>query len=262
MAGGETDADRIARQMRAIDEVAALNRAAAAADAPGKFSLTELMLFITLLAVVLGLIRGLGIWGGLVTFVGSVALGNFIYPRWYSAEPQRQFVMFDCIWGLLMPLVCLVCDPFVFRDQGLEWGLDFRVKLNFRQETLSAYGLILWQMVFLLAWLIGRPWLKGFAGFFLGTWIAGIIFTAVLGILLVVPAAIGLVWGVGLMGFTPIFTTFVLSRRIRETIELSDESFLPFALLGTIGFFAAIVAPLQIAAWLQPLNIGTQFQLF
>ena len=31
---------------------------------------------------------------------------------------------------------------------------------------------------------------------------------------------------------------------------------------GTIGFFAAVVAPLQIAAWLQPLGFGTQLKLF
>jgi hypothetical protein len=254
MTGGETDAERTARQLRAIDQVAALSRAAVAADAPGKFSLTELMLVVTLLGVALGLIRSFGIWGWLVTFVGCVACGNFIYPRWYSAEPRRQIVMFDGIWGLLMPLVCLGCVPLVLLDHDSVWPLEFR------RVTLTAWCLVLWQTAFLLAWLVGRPWLKGLAGLFLGTWVAGITFTALLGLLLVVPTAMGLtlvlpaairlLMSVALVGATTFLASYVLSRRSRETIALSDDSLLPFALLVTIGFLAAVMAPLQIAAWL------------
>jgi hypothetical protein len=253
LTGGETDAQRIARELRAIDLVTALNREAAAADAPGRFSLTELMLVVTLLGVVLGLLRGFGVWGWLITFAGCIAWGNLIYPRWYHTEPRRQIVMFDCLWGLLMPLVCLAFGTIVLRDQGLEWRIEVR-PLN-----LVAHCLSLWQMLFLGAWLVGRPWLKGFAGLFLGIWVAGMTFAALLGILLVVLAAlsiaggaIGMAMAVALMGFTTLFASYVLARRIRETIELFDETVLPFALLAIAGFISAIVLPLQIAGWLQP----------
>lgn len=245
MTSGETDADRIARELRAIDLVTALNRAAAAEDAPGRFSLTELMLVVTLLGVVLGLIRGLGMWGGLIALAGSIVLGNVIYPRWYAAEPRRQITRFDCIWGLLMPVVCLLCDPFVLRERATEW------KFELRQEMLMVCCLLGWQMVFLAAWLVGRQWLQGFAGVFLGTWIAGITFTTVLGLVLVLPAAMGMLLSVALVGATTFFSGYVLARRIRETIDYTEEAILPFPLLATFGFFAASMLPMQIAARLQ-----------
>ncbi len=250
MSGGETDAEVRARQQRAIDEVVAMNRAAAAAEAPGKFTLTELMLVITLLAVVLGLVRGLGIWGGLVVFVGCIALGNIIYPRAYPHQLQRQIVMFDVLWGIVMPLVCLACDPLLFRGPTRDWG-GIWMKLHFGQEAIASYCLIVWQILSLAVWHIGRPWLKGLAGLFLGTWIVGTIFSAGLGLLLVVPATLGLAIGIGLLGFTPWFTSFLLLRRLRESIELIDESLISFPALATAGFLAAFIVPWQMANWLK-----------
>jgi hypothetical protein len=260
-AAAETVAERDARFMRAIDQVTAISREAALADAPGRFSLLELMVVVTLLAVTLSLVRGLGIWGGLITFVVSVVWTNLIYPQWRPADQRGQPAMFDCVWGLLMPAVCLVCDPIVFKQQPdlIEGAFDLTrlvtFKPSFRSEGLAVYCLVAWQMLFLILWLVGRPWLSLAAGFFLGTWGVGIVFVAVMGVLLVVPSATLLVVGVGLLGFTPLFSTYTLARRIREAIDVgfvdSETSATVFWLLAAFGFMAAWVAPLQIAAQLR-----------
>lgn len=262
-AAAETTAEREARFMRAIDQVTAMSREAALADAPGKFSLLELMVVVTLLAVTLALVRGLGILGGLITFVVSAAWTNLIYPQWRPADQRGQRAMFDCVWGVLMPAVCLVCDPIVFKQQSelVEGAFDvtrlITFKPSFRSEGLAVYCLIAWQMLFLILWLVARPWLRLAAGFFLGTWGVGIVFAAVLGVLMVAPSIVLLVVGIGLLGFTPLISTYTLARRIREAVDVgfldSDTSAAVFWVLAALGFMTAWVAPLQIAAQLRSL---------
>lgn len=264
-ANSNTDkaAEREAHYLRAIDQVTALSREAALDDAPPKFSLFELMLVVTLLAVTLGLVRGLGIWGALIGFVGSIAWTNLIYPHWRPADLRGQATMFDATWGLLMPLVCLVCDPFVFKDQpelidgafDLVQMADFR-RPKFRAESLAFYCLILWQMLFVLLWLTARPWLRLLAGFWLGSFGAGVMLAGVMALLLALPATVGLMVGVGLLGFTPMFTTYAVTRRLREALQvgIAEESVnmnTLFWLLAALGFAAAWVAPLQFATQLR-----------
>ena len=265
---GETDAAREARFQLAIDQAlqvscnaeqdaAVAAKEAAAREPPAKYSLREMMLLITMLAVVLGLVRAFGLWGGLATWLGAMAWTTLIYPVWHPKQERRQATMFDWIWGLLLPLVCLGCDPMVFRDTNLAVAGDLMVhdfQFGFRRETSAAYCFILWQMLFLFVWLVGRGNLARFAGFFLGSFIAAVIFTALLGALLLVPAIIGTLFaGIGLMGFTPLFTCYVFARRIRETRQMMGNELVYFWLLAALGFALAIVAPLLIAAMLQPI---------
>lgn len=262
----ESAAEREARYLRAIDQVAALQREADAQDTPGKYSLLELMIVVTLLAVVLGLIRLLGIWGAVLTFVGSVAWTTYIYPNLQPANRSRQAAMFDGVWGIVMPLVCLACDPFVFKDQQqlVDFTFDFENLWQrgpqFHRESLTVYAFVGWQMVWLCIWILVRPWLSRWAGFFLGTWAIGIMFAGVLAALLAIPAMIGVAMGIGLLGFTPVFTSYTLGRRMREAVDAgihlgSDQSVAVFWLLAAFGFMAAILVPMQIATlWQLPMS--------
>lgn len=262
------ETDREARYLQAIDQVKALQRAAEVQEAPGKYSLLELMVVVTLLAVILGLIRLLGMWGAVVTFVGSVTWTTVVYPLWNPTDRARQAAMFDGVWGLVMPLVCLACDPFVFKDQQdlIEAAFDLKaiqgITPRFHRESLTVYAFVGWQMLILCLWIITRPWLNRLAGFFLGTWILGVMFTGVLAALLAIPAAIGAFLGIGLLGFTPIFTSYTIGRRMRETVDAgihlgSDQSIAVFWLLAALGFMAALLVPLQIATmWSLPIAVG------
>ena len=261
MSGGQTDAEREARYQEAIARVTALTREEARANSPGKFSLLELMVVMTLLAVALGLVRSLGIWGGLIAFVGSALWGNLIYPLWHRHDVSRQAAMFDGVWGLLMPTVCLLCDPFVFANADLgftnfQWWQPFDFHFTFRRESLAAACLVCWQMTALLIWLIFRAWLKGYAGFFLGTWTVGMMLSAVLALLLLVPPTSAVIIGIELLRYTPLFPCYVLTRRMRECVEMEssiDSTTTLFWLLTVLGFVLAIIVPWQIAALLQSL---------
>jgi hypothetical protein len=261
----ESAAEREARYLRAIDQVTAISREAALAEAPTKYSLLELMIVVTLLAVTLGLVRSLGIWGGLIGFVGSLAWTNLIYPRWRPTDRIGQAAVFDATWGMLMPLVCLACDPILFKDQPQQLAGQFDLvrmanfnSPGFRAEGLGFYCVTVWQMLLLLLWLVARPWLRFAAGYWLGSFSAGLMVAAVMALLFAVPATVGLMVGVGLLGFTPMFTTYALTRRLREAlaIGIEEESVnmnTYFWLLAALGFMSAWIVPLQIASHLRVL---------
>lgn len=273
---GETEAAREARYQIAIDQAlhashepdqrdaakdaAVAAKEAAIREAPAKYSLREMMVLITMLAVILGLVRAFNIWGGLATWVGAMIWSLVIFPIAYPEDERRQATMFDWIWGLLLPLVCLGCDPMVFRDGEFAMGGDLSVhdfQFGIRRETIAAYCFILWQMLLLFVWLVGRGHLARYAGFFLGSFTAAVIFTGILGVLLLIPAIVGTFFmGIGLMGFTPFFTCFVFARRMRETRLMRGHELIYFLLLAAIGFVMAIIVPLLIAAVLQPIVGG------
>lgn len=261
--GEDPAAAREARYRQAIDEALRIGReAAAATGSPAKYSLGEMMLVVTLLGVMLALIRAFGLWGATVSFLGCLAWTNVIYPRWHPAALAQQHLVFDCVWGLLMPLVCLACDPFVFKDHRelIEGAFYFQsfgaYEPSFRRESVAAYCCIGWQMSLLVYWLLFRPWLARFSGFFLGSWIVGAMFAGVLGILLAPLGLVGSIAGIGLIAFTPLLTTYVAARRMKQTIddgilESSEQSITMFWILAAGGFILSWLIPLQIAGWIK-----------
>jgi hypothetical protein len=256
---------REARFRAAIDQALQLSRAAELEVAPpAKYSLGELMLVVTMLGVSLALIRALGLWGATVTFVGCLAWTNLLYPRWHPQDQAQQALVFDLVWGLFMPVAALVCDPFVFKDHRelLEGAFHFQpfgdYEPNFRRESLAAYLCIAWQLILLTLWLLARPWLTRVAGFFLGSWIVGAMISGVIGLLLVPLAIVGSLAGIGLVAFTPLFTTYVVSRRMKQAIDdgildSSETSITLFWLLSAVGFMLAWGIPLQLARTLRPI---------
>jgi hypothetical protein len=259
-AAGENESagEREARLRETLHEIQSLQHDNKAPETPSTFSLFELMVVVTLLAVTLGLLRLLGLWGALLTFIGCLAWTTGIYPRWYPADRVRQAAMFDGIWGLFMPLVCLVCDPFVFKDheQLLDLETPWQQRPQFHSEALAAYTFLGWQMLILGVWIVTRPKLNWLAGLFFGTWAIGIMFAVVVGALLALPAAVFSLMGIGMLGFTPIFTAYVIARRMREAIEAgihhdSDRSIAVFWLLAAFGFMGAVLVPMLIATIFQ-----------
>src|SRR5215471_8761464 len=80
---------------------------------PLRFRLAELFCVITAAAGLLALFRSMGIFGALFAFITGLAFTNQLYPNWRSKQDQEA--MFDFIWGVVMPIVCLAFDPFVFK---------------------------------------------------------------------------------------------------------------------------------------------------
>lgn len=188
---------------------------------PLRFHLWELMVTITVAAVLLGLFRAVGIYGAALAFFAAVAFTNLAYPKLNARSPARQAAMFDFIWGAIMPLVCLAFDPFVFKygDTPLlheEFGGPG--PLLFRSATIHpwswpVYAIIAWQIACLGVWLVAGRLPAALAAVWAGMLWVGFGLAVVVGVLLIVPATAGAFAGIGFLGFTPLFTARTFYRR-------------------------------------------------
>jgi len=89
---------------------------------PLRFRLLQLFCVVTLAAVLLALFKALGIFGAVLSFVTALVFTNVVYPL-RRAEHEQE-AMFDFVWGIVMPVVCLVFDPVVFKPDDLFLRVD------------------------------------------------------------------------------------------------------------------------------------------
>jgi hypothetical protein len=207
---------------------------------PLRFSLWQLLAATTLAAALLALFRALGIWGAVFAFVVAIVCSLTAYGR----DRQRQALLFDFIWGIVMPVVCLVFDPFVFKYEP-----DFFTPANlplqpnafvssFQVQPLAfvAYPILAWQLVALaIVLVIGRmqaSWAAGFAGtLFVGQVVAGIISFPLTPL-----AVLGTLFLIGILGFTPLLTVYSFGRRAARLWEQTagDAKALAYAVGGAL----------------------------
>jgi hypothetical protein len=195
------------------------------ADQPVQFSLWALLFAVTAAGVVLGLLKALGVFGALVAFLAAAVLTLVLYPRYRPRAIQQQEALFDFVWGLIMPLICLAVDPIVFKYGDINlpprpdqpWELtDLFTRAGFYSYSFAAYVFFGWQMALLMAALVlGRPSVR-WAAFLSGTFNIGYMTAVLIGTLALLPSLLGLYVGVGLLGFTPLFTAFAFHRRMQR----------------------------------------------
>jgi hypothetical protein len=216
---------------------------------PLRFRLAELFCVITAAAALLALFRAIGIFGALFAFITALAFTNQLYPNWRSKQDQET--MFDFIWGIVMPIVCLVFDPFVFK---LDEDFFVRAESPFLTPNLTsahfasfsapAYTFILSQwlcIAFLLV--IGRPSPR-LAAFCAGFLSVGFLFAGLLGVLLFIPSVLGLfALGIGILGFTPLFTARAYYRRTIYASYLATDLG-DLDAIRAFGFCVALIVPL------------------
>ncbi|HVF29995.1 MAG TPA: hypothetical protein VNA22_03450 [Pyrinomonadaceae bacterium] len=115
-----------------------------------------------------------------------------------TTEAQRSF---DWVYGVWVPLLCVVADPIVFRNGGILG--------NYRP---FAYLLSSVSIVSMVAWLLwGKRvgWLGAPIG---GLFIAGSFISLIVGVTLLPYSVFGLLIAIGFLGFTPLFSALVYLR--------------------------------------------------
>jgi hypothetical protein len=126
--------------------------------------------------------------------------------RQVAGEPTVPQIVFDVLFGLLLPVPCLVLDPLVFRADGAIRGGVLSA------WALPAYLFIGMQILMLGAWLlVGGRTARG-AAWFAGPLAAGGIVAGLVGIAILPFTAIGLLFLIGALGFIPFLTSFVYLR--------------------------------------------------
>lgn len=161
------------------------------------------------------------------------------WRRQLDGERTRARVEFDVAFGIVLPVVCVAVDPFVFR--GFLGGRGLLEDFQF-----FAFAVIGLEILTLGLWLVlGRrlgAW-RGAAG---GIMLAGALFSAVIGTVLLPFSLVGLIIGIGVLGFSPFFSAAVYLRNGLAALSQDDTEarrrISPFGAL-TLGAVFALGGP-------------------
>lgn len=148
--------------------------------------------------------------------------------RQFRGEATPAQVIFDITVGMVLPVLCLVFDPLVFRANG--FGRPLAAEFQ-----LFAYTLIAFEIAALGVWLGAGKRAEEWCGVLGGIMLAGALFSAVVGVLLLPFSILGLMFLVGIFGFTPFLTAFVYLRNARRAMA-SARTQMPRA-----GFFFTLL---------------------
>lgn len=140
------------------------------------------------------------------------------WRRQFLPEHTRAQTVFDVLLGVVLPVLCFILDPLVFRNSmGAAGPL-------FPGLQLMAYTIALIEISMLLLWLCGHSRLGAHALAVGGFLSVGALVSLIIGIILLPLSLIGiLIFGIGLLGFTPFLTALVYWRNGLRAMSLGRE---------------------------------------
>jgi hypothetical protein len=155
------------------------------------------------------------------------------WERQYQPQPTVGQIAFDLVFGIALPVICLYCDPIVFRASAGEplFGkyilvAGFAIGLGFL--SLSTWLLLRWPATLLVGFLVG-----------------GGIFAFLLGLVLLPYSLIGVFIGIGILGFSPFLTAFVFWRNAVRAYRkaLRSSTVTPVLVLAVLGLVVSCGSP-------------------
>lgn len=155
--------------------------------------------------------------------------------RQFRGEPTRAQRTFDITVGMVLPVLCLVFDPLVFRN----W---FSVQPLAGRFQLFAYGFIAVEIIALAVWLAIGARAGEWCGVLGGIMIAGALFSFVVGACLLPFSLFGLMFLIGALGFTPFLTAFIYMRNARRALRAASAQTEGAGLFVTLLFGATLAA--------------------
>ena len=162
-----------------------------------------------------------------------------------STEKQNRF---DVLFGIILPVICLVVDPIVFQGGFLgerPWLGRFQ---------LFAYLFCGLQIGIFLSWRTLARHLAPAAGLIGGVLLTGALFSFIVGVLILPLTFFGLVVLIGIVGFTPFVTAFVYLRTGIRALKSQQRN----ALFESRFLLAAVTALLSVV---MPALVGHQISM-
>ncbi len=158
--------------------------------------------------------------------------------RQFDGSPTQAQTNFDIFFGVVLPVACFVFDPLVFKrfdGHNGGWLEDYR---------FFTYALSALEMAALGVWLAARGRLGEWASAAAGVLLAGALFCFLIGIVLLPFSLLGLIFIIGVLGFTPFFTGFVYLRNGVRAVRLARNplsfgaNFLGSLVVGVVLVFS------------------------
>jgi hypothetical protein len=211
-----------------------------AAEAPLQFGIRDLLIAQAICAVCLGLSAMIGIFALLAIFVVTLfSCGIRVRPE----QRKLKRCTIDLMGGIALPAMCLLYDPFVFREMG---GSGLRT---------TAFAAIVCQLVALPLWMVAGRYMGRWSALLGGVLLVGAGVAAMVGLTLIPMSLIGLfVFGIGLLGATPFLTSVVFWRNGQDAMRhagVLDGSWDAWLLMA-VGLSLAVAIPVFLSVCFGP----------
>ncbi len=154
---------------------------------------------------------------------------KLFWRRQFQKDATRSQKIFDWFFGVIMPVICFVFDPIVFKGGGAILGT----------YKPFAYLLSFGSVMAMSAWLIWGAKLKWFNAFSAGLFLVVGIISGCIGVIIFPYSLMGLIILIGALGFTPLFTSLVFIRNTFRAYQ-SAKPFLDGGVLVRSFALAAI----------------------
>jgi hypothetical protein len=163
---------------------------------------------------------------------------NKFWKRQFQAQPTNAQKIFDWIVGVGLPVICFVFDPIVFKTSDLGNPL-------FGTFKPFAYLLSFVSIMAMAAFLIWGAKLNWLNGFLAGLFLCGGIVSFIVGLILFPFSVIGLFLLIGILGFTPLFSSFVYFRNGFRALQTAKPFLEKSVLIYSVIFGAlfSVVVP-------------------
>lgn len=146
----------------------------------------------------------------------------------FTPNDTRQQKIFDIVFGVVAPILCLYFDPILFDLPSPNYNPCFPAPpdmpgllLAFRAFFYTAIGL---GVFFFSLWVIGVNQIKTLSPFFAAIFFIGQAFSLFLGILLTPFTLFGLFYfGIGIFGFIPYLTAAAYARNKIRALRQVEE---------------------------------------
>ncbi len=142
---------------------------------------------------------------------------NF-WRRQFTGNITTRQLVYDIMFGIVLPILCFIFDPIVFSGDGFINGL-----VPLAQFKLFVYLSASLSILTLAVWLLASRALKSSGGIIAGILLSGAICSFLIGILILPLSILGLVFVIGALGFTPFFTAFVYLRNGIRAMKIAES---------------------------------------
>jgi hypothetical protein len=179
---------------------------------------------------------------------GSGNEGNPVgfWRRQFQPEPTRGKTIFDVSFGIVLPILCFVFDPIVFR------GNFFGSTALFGRIQLPVYLMAFIEISALATWLCAGKRLGRRSVALGGFLYAGALISLLIGVVLLPLSLIGIALaGLGLLGFTPFLTALVFWRNGRRAFDLSHDEVTGGRKLAALALALIFILGLPVTAHLK-----------
>lgn len=156
------------------------------------------------------------------------------WRRQFQTKATVSQKKFDWIFGVILPVVCFVFDPAIFKGGavGTAYLASFKP---------FAYVLSFASVMAMSAWLVWGEKLKWLNGVLAGVFAVGAMISLGIGIILIPISLLGLVILIGVLGFTPLLSSIVYLRNALRAYN-SAKPFLRKNLLLNAFVLSAVLS--------------------